>query len=172
LSGIAKLASEIGVNAVRKAEASAARSVQNVLGPDYEVVEFDESTGTSAEAAAAIGCAVAQIAKSIVFRSRGGSPVLVVASGVNRVDEKKVGALIGEKIDRADAHYVREMTGYAIGGVPPVGHRVPPKVLLDADLNSFESIWAAAGTPNAVFRLTPLQLRSLTGGAFADIAKR
>jgi prolyl-tRNA editing enzyme YbaK/EbsC (Cys-tRNA(Pro) deacylase) len=158
--------------AMRKAEASAARSVQNVLGPDYEVVEFDESTGTSAEAAAAIGCAVAQIAKSIVFRSRGGSPVLVVASGVNRVDEKKVGALIGEKIDRADAHYVREMTGYAIGGVPPVGHRVSPKVLLDADLNSFESIWAAAGTPNAVFRLTPLQLRSLTGGAFADIAKR
>jgi Cys-tRNA(Pro) deacylase len=157
---------------MRKAEASAACSIQNALGPDYEVLEFEDSTGTATEAAAAIGCAVAQIAKSILFRSTSGDPVLVVASGANRVDEKKVGVLIGEKIDRADAHYVREMTGYAIGGVPPIGHRVPPKVLLDADLKAFESVWAAAGTPNAVFRLTPLQLQSLTGGTFAEIAKR
>src|SRR5206468_12402570 len=142
-----------------------------LLGRDYEVVEFAVSTGTSAEAAAAIGCAVTQIAKSLVFRSKSGAPVLVVASGINRVDEKKVAALLAEKIERADADYVREMTGYAIGGVAPVGHRVQPKVLLDADLKSFESIWASGGTPNAVFRLTPTQLQSLTGGAFADIAK-
>ena len=157
---------------MRNAVAPAAQSVQAVLGPDYEVVEFDESTGTSAEAAAAIGCAVAQIAKSLVFRSKSGEPVLIVASGANRVDEKKVRALIGEKIERADAGYVTEVTGYAIGGVAPVGHRVRPKVLLDADLQPFELIWAAAGTPNAVFRLSPAQLQLLTGGAFAEIAKR
>ncbi len=136
------------------------------------MVEFEESTGTSAEAAAAIGCTLAQIAKSLVFRSASGKSVLVVASGVNRVDEKKVGRIIGEKIGRADADFVREMTGYAIGGVPPVGHRSQPLVLLDSDLNAFSEIWAAAGTPNAVFKLTPAQLQSLTGGAFADIAMR
>ena len=112
---------------MRNAVAPAAQSVQAVLGPDYEVVEFDESTGTSAEAAAAIGCAVAQIAKSLVFRSKSGEPVLIVASGANRVDEKKVRALIGEKIERADAGYVTEVTGYAIGGVAPVGHQVGRK---------------------------------------------
>jgi Cys-tRNA(Pro) deacylase len=146
--------------------------VQALLGTGYAVVEFDESTKTSAEAAAAIGCAIAEIAKSLVFRASSGGPVLVVASGANRVDEKKVGALIGEKIERADADYVLQMTGYMIGGVPPVGHRVPPKVLLDADLKSFETIWAAGGTPNAVFRLLTQELESLTGGRFADIARR
>jgi len=157
---------------MKPATAASALRVQGLLGPDYQVVEFDESTGTSAEAAAAIGCTLAQIAKSLVFRSAGGKPVLVIASGANRVDEKKAGALIGEKIGRADADFVREMTGYAIGGVAPIGHRVAPIVLLDADLNAFAEIWAAAGTPNAVFKLAPLQLQSLTGGQFADIAKR
>jgi len=156
---------------MRRAIAPAALRVQKLLGTAYSVVEFDESTGTSAEAAGAIGCTVAQIAKSLVFRARSGGPVLVVASGANRVDEKKVGALIGEKIERADADFVREMTGYAIGGVAPVGHRIQPKVLLDANLKSFETIWAAAGTPNAVFPLTPTQLQFLTGGQFADIAR-
>jgi len=157
---------------VKPASAAAALRVQGLLGPDYQVVEFDESTGTSAEAAAAIGCTLAQIAKSLVFRSAGGKPVLIIASGANRVDEKKAGALIGEKIGRADPDFVREMTGYAIGGVAPIGHRVAPLVLVDADLYSFTEIWAAAGTPNAVFKLTPSQLLSLTGGQFADIAKR
>jgi Cys-tRNA(Pro) deacylase len=157
---------------VRKAITPDALRVQALLGPGFAVVEFDESTKTSAEAAAAIGCSVAEIAKSLVFRTRSGGPVLVVASGANRVDEKKVGALIGEKIERANADYVLQMTGYGIGGVPPVGHRVPPRVLLDADLKSFEAIWAAGGTPNAVFRLVPQQLESLTGGRFADIARR
>jgi Cys-tRNA(Pro) deacylase len=146
--------------------------VQEVLGPQYEVLEFDERTATSAEAAAAVGCAVSQIAKSLVFRTRGGRPIMVVASGANRVDEKKVAAILGEKIERADAEFVRAMTGYAIGGVAPVGHATQVEVLLDTDLQAHDTIWAAAGTPNAVFRLTPSNLEQLTGGRFAEIAKR
>lgn len=156
---------------MKPATAAAARRVQEILGPDFAVVEFDASTRTAADAAAAIGCTVAQIAKSLVFRA-GDRPVLVVASGTNRVDEKKVSALLGEAIARADADFVREKTGYAIGGVAPVGHAVPPAILLDADLRRYETIWAAAGTPNAVFRLTPADLERLTGGRFVDIAKR
>jgi prolyl-tRNA editing enzyme YbaK/EbsC (Cys-tRNA(Pro) deacylase) len=116
---------------------------------------------------------VAEIAKSLLFRARdSGRPVLVVASGVNRVDEKKVAALIGEKIARADADFVRETTGFAIGGVPPVGHATAPVTLIDADLMAFETIWAAAGTPNAVFKLTPAALVELTGGRVAEVATR
>jgi len=96
--------------------------------------------------------------------------VLVVASGVNRVDEKKVAALIGEKISRADAEFVREHTGFAIGGVPPLGHASAPITLIDADLMPLASIWAAAGTPNAVFRLTPSDLVKLTNGKIGEIA--
>jgi prolyl-tRNA editing enzyme YbaK/EbsC (Cys-tRNA(Pro) deacylase) len=157
---------------VKPASAAAALRVQALLGAAYQVVEFEESTATSAEAAAAIGCTLAQIAKSLVFRAASGKSVLVVASGANRVDEKKVAIAIGEKIGRADPDFVREMTGYAIGGVAPVGHLVAPLVLLDSDLQAFSGIWAAAGTPNAVFKLTPAQLQSLTGGHFADTAKR
>lgn len=156
---------------MKPASAPAAKRVQEILGPGFAVVEFDASTKTSADAAAAIGCSVAQIAKSLVFRA-GETPVLVVASGTNRVDEKKVGALLGQKIERADADFVRERTGYAIGGVAPVGHASAPSVLLDADLRQYETIWAAAGTPNAVFRLTPADLERLTGAEFADVAKR
>jgi len=157
---------------MKPASAASALRVQEALGSTYQVVEFEESTGTSAEAAAAIGCTLAQIAKSLVFRSASGKSVLVVASGVNRVDEKKINQIIGEKIGRADPDFVREMTGYAIGGVAPIGHRTAPFVLLDADLQAISEIWAAAGTPNAVFKLTPAQLQSMTGGEYADIAKR
>ena len=147
--------------------------VQAILGDDFAVMEFDASTRTAEDAAKAIGCTVAQIAKSLVFRTRQSDrPLLVVASGVNRVDEKAVGRIIGEKIGRADADFVRGQTGFSIGGVPPVGHRVAPIVLLDEDLRTYPEIWAAAGTPNAVFKLTPGELESLTGGTFADIAKR
>jgi prolyl-tRNA editing enzyme YbaK/EbsC (Cys-tRNA(Pro) deacylase) len=114
---------------------------------------------------------VAEIAKSLVLRSASGRPVLVVASGVNRVDEKKVRVLLGEKIGRADADFVRDKTGYAIGGVPPIGHSVPPIVLIDQDLQRFPFLWAAAGTPNAVFKITPADLIRLTQGRVADIAK-
>ena len=151
----------------------AAQRVQAALaakGLDFEVREFPASTRTSAEAAAAIGCAVAQIAKSLIFRAKDSDrPVLVVASGVNRVDEKKVAAAIGEKIGRADAAFVRERTGFAIGGVPPLGHLEAPLVVLDEDLQAFEEIWAAAGTPNAVFRLSPADLPALAGGAFVSV---
>lgn len=158
---------------MRKATSPSALKIQSALGSDFEVLEFTESTRTAEEAAAAIGCTVAQIGKSLIFRTTETSrPVLVVASGINRVDEKKVAQAIGEKITRADADFVRAKTGYAIGGVPPVGHLSPPIVLLDEDLLNFDSIWAAAGTPNAVFRLTPAQLLHLTRGKFADTTKR
>ncbi|KZD06273.1 YbaK/EbsC family protein [Oceanibaculum pacificum] len=152
----------------------AAERVQGALaahGLGLEVREFPASTRTAADAAAAIGCAVAQIAKSLVFRAAStGRPVLVVASGANRVDEKKLSALIGEGIGKADADFVRARTGFAIGGVPPVGHLEPPIVVLDSDLFDLAEIWAAAGTPNAVFRLTPDQLQAITGGQVAAIA--
>jgi prolyl-tRNA editing enzyme YbaK/EbsC (Cys-tRNA(Pro) deacylase) len=153
---------------MKKAVAPSALRVQELLGPRYEVLEFDARTAT----AAAVGATVGQIAKSLVFRSRSGRPVLVVASGSNRVDESKVGAILGEPIGRADADFVRVNTGFAIGGVPPVGHAVTPTVLIDADLQAFDIIWAAAGTPNAVFRLRPADLPELTGGRFADVARR
>lgn len=157
---------------MKRATAASALRVQAVLGDRFEVMEFDASTRTSADAAAAIGCTVAQIAKSVIFRAAtSGRPVLVIASGPNRVDEKKVAQLIGEPLGRADADFVREQTGFAIGGVPPVGHATPPLVLIDASLQSMSVIWAAAGTPNAVFRLTPEDLVALTGGRVADVVK-
>jgi prolyl-tRNA editing enzyme YbaK/EbsC (Cys-tRNA(Pro) deacylase) len=150
-----------------------ARRVQEALaarGFDFQIREFPASTRTSAEAAAAIGCTVAQIAKSLIFRAkRSDRPVLVMASGVNRVDEKALAALVGEPIGRADADFVRRTTGFAIGGVPPVGHASPPITLIDRDLMGLQEIWAAAGTPNAVFRLTPPELVAVTGGQVADI---
>jgi len=152
-----------------------ARRVQDVLdsiGLGHRVMEHEGSTRTSEDAANSIGCTVAQIAKSLIFRAKeSGRPVLVIASGVNRVDEKAVGGLIGEKIERADPDFVRESTGYAIGSVPPLGRAVPPLVLIDADLLTFETIWAAAGTPNAVFQLTPAQLVSMTGGRVEAVKK-
>ena len=155
---------------MKPATAPSALRVQAVLGEKYEVLEFDAGTRTAADAAAAIGCTVAEIAKSLVFRGgASGRAVLVVASGANRVDERKVAALIGEKISRADAEFVRAKTGFAIGGVPPVGHAEPPLTLIDADLMLFETIWAAAGTPNAVFRLKPGDLEELTGGRLAEV---
>ncbi len=158
---------------MQPATAPSALRVQDLLGPDFQVVEFEESTRTSAEAAAAIGCDVAQIAKSLIFRAKdSGRSVLVVACGSNRVDEKAVARLLGEKIERADADFVRQATGFAIGGVPPIGHAEQPVIFLDADLQSLDTIWAAAGTPNAVFRLTPARLAALTGAGFHDIAKR
>ncbi len=153
-----------------KASAQRVQAALAASGFAFDVREFPESTRTSAEAAAAIGCTVGQIAKSLVFRSyQTGRPVLVIASGANRVDEKKIGRLIGEKIGRADAAFVREKTGFAIGGVPPVGHAEPPITLVDEDLLGFSEIWAAAGTPNAVFRLTPGDLTAMTGGQTADV---
>jgi prolyl-tRNA editing enzyme YbaK/EbsC (Cys-tRNA(Pro) deacylase) len=140
-------------------------------GLSNEVRELPDSTRSSAEAASALGCSVAQIAKSVVFRSGSGRPVLVVASGANRVDERKVEALLGDRLLRADADYVRERTGFAIGGVAPIAHATPPHVFLDDDLFAFDRVYAAAGTPFAIFALTPAELEALTGGRRADLRK-
>jgi len=153
----------------------AARRVALLLrerGHAGRIVMLPETGKTSAEAAAGLGCAVAQIAKSILFRRRDDdAPVLVIASGANRVDERKVAAQVGE-IGRADAKFVREKTGYAIGGVCPVGHATEPITLIDADLLALDSLWAAAGHPHAVFNLTAQELVALTGAPVVDVALR
>ncbi|RBP12287.1 prolyl-tRNA editing enzyme YbaK/EbsC (Cys-tRNA(Pro) deacylase) [Roseiarcus fermentans] len=156
---------------MKPASAPSALRVQAALGPRFAALEFDAGTRTAEEAARAIGCTAAEIAKSLVFRSASGRSVLVIASGANRVDEKKAAVILGEPIARADADFVREATGFAIGGVPPVAHATKPVVLIDETLMGFETIWAAAGTPNAVFRLTPAELVALTGGTIAAIAR-
>ena len=139
-------------------------------GIEAQVVEFEQPTRTSADAAAAIGCSVAEIAKSIVFRGKtSGQAVIVVASGDNRVSEAKVAEKLGEPLIRADADFVRAATGYVIGGVAPMGHSQPVKLLLDQDLRRFETVWAAGGTPFSVFPLRPDQLHSLTGADWSDI---
>ncbi|WP_043519261.1 YbaK/EbsC family protein [Achromobacter arsenitoxydans] len=142
------------------------------LGHDKPVVILPQTGKTSAEAAAGLGCEVAQIAKSIIFRrASDNAPVLVIASGSNRVDEAKVASQVGP-LAKADAKFVRDMTGYAIGGVCPIGHAVKPVMLLDADLFNYDSLWAAAGHPHAVFNLTPAQLAGMTGAPVADVALR
>lgn len=130
---------------------------------------LDASARTSQEAADALGVAVGQIAKSVVFRRKAdAAAVLVVTSGDRRVDEKKVAAHVGA-IGRADAEFVKARTGFVIGGVSPVGHLEPPVILIDRELYRFELIWAAAGHPNGVFALTPADLERLTGAPVADV---
>ena len=150
-----------------------ARRVQEALaasGAPCEVLELPASTRTAADAAAAVGCAVAQIAKSIVFRTvQERKPVLVIASGANRVNESKIAAYLGEAIEKADADFVRAQTGFAIGGVPPVGHAQPITTIVDEDLLVLGEVWAAAGTPNAVFKLAAANLPALTEGAVMSI---
>ena len=122
------------------------------LGFPYQVVELPQTTRSAAEAAEVIGCRVEQIAKSLVFKGkRTNKPVLVIASGTNRVQEKKVGALIAESLEKADADFVRQHTGFVIGGVPPVGHLERLEVFIDEELLQYTEIWAAAGNPHAVF---------------------
>ncbi len=154
---------------------SSAQKVQDALasrGVTLQVVEMPSSTRTSAEAALAVGCDVAQIAKSLVFKGKASErPLLVIASGSNRVDEKKLAALFGEKIEKPDADYVRARTGFVIGGVPPVGHSESLTTLIDEDLLQHAEIWGAAGTPNALFRLTPAQLVEITGGDVVDVKR-
>lgn len=151
---------------------ASAQRVQEALrakGYSNRVVEMPDSTRTAADAAAACGCTVAQIAKSILFKAPDGDPVLVITSGSNRVDTGKVGALLGARPGKADADFVRDSTGYAIGGVPPLGHAGPVRIFIDADLIQFDEIWAAAGTPKCVFKLAPSELEAMTGGTVADI---
>jgi prolyl-tRNA editing enzyme YbaK/EbsC (Cys-tRNA(Pro) deacylase) len=131
-------------------------------GVATEVREFPEGTRTAPEAAAAVGCEVGQICKSLVFRV-GAEPLLVIASGANRVDEARFGAV------KADAAYVREHTGFAIGGVPPFGHARPIDTVVDEDLLRYDVVWAAAGTPRAVFSIAPAALVTVSGGRVARV---
>lgn len=145
----------------------------HALGMPADIVEFGTSTRTSAEAAVAIGCEVAQIAKSVVFRGKTTDRcIIVIASGADRVDEKKLHAELGEKVARADAAFVRERTGFAIGGVAPVGHIGEVSVLVDRALWSLDPIWAAAGTPNAVFRLSADDLHRIPGIRVVDVRQQ
>jgi prolyl-tRNA editing enzyme YbaK/EbsC (Cys-tRNA(Pro) deacylase) len=146
------------------------REALRQLGSAAEPVQLEGTARSAAEAASAIGCSVAQIAKSLVFRAADGSAVLVVASGANRVAEAKVAAALGQAIGKADAEFVRQATGFAIGGVPPVGHATALRVFLDADLRRLDPIWAAAGHPHAVFRTTAAELERLTGGRVIELA--
>ena len=152
---------------------ASAQRVQEALdaaGLRCRVVEHEASARTSAEAASLLGCDVAQIAKSLVFRRGAEGAVLVIASGANRVDEAKVAALLSEPIGRADAAFVRQATGYAIGGIPPLGHATPMPVLVDRKLTEFDIVYAAGGTPNALFPIAPADLVRASGGTVADVA--
>jgi prolyl-tRNA editing enzyme YbaK/EbsC (Cys-tRNA(Pro) deacylase) len=141
------------------------------LGHDRPVVMLESTGKTSAEAALALNCAVAEIAKSIVFRRKADdSAVVVIASGIHRIDERKVAALVGE-IGKADAKFVKERLGFAIGGVSPIGHIGHSMVLIDSNLLQLQSVWAAAGHPHAVFNLTPAQLLRMTGAPVQDLVE-
>ena len=152
------------------ASAQKVQAALQQLGMTLQVVELPDTTRSASDAAQAIGCGVEQIAKSLVFRSKQTQrPILIIASGTNRVNEKRIGELLGEPIEKADADFVRQKTGYAIGGVPPVGHTEQPVVFIDEDLLHYDEIWAAAGTPHAVFRLLPADLVTMTNGRVVAI---
>jgi Cys-tRNA(Pro) deacylase len=147
---------------------SSAQRVQEALqghGLSCEVVQMQDTTRSAEDAARAVGCEVGQIVKSLIFEGKQShQPVLVVTSGANRVNEKTIGQKLAESIKMASPEFVREMTGFAIGGVPPIGHRHALKIFIDEDLLQYEEIWAAAGTPHAVFKLTPEDLKTITNG--------
>lgn len=152
---------------------ASARRVQDALaaaGLACRITEHAATARTSAEAAGLLGCDVAQIAKSLVFRRGVDAAVLVIASGANRVDEAKVAALLREPVARAEASFVRQATGYAIGGIPPLGHATPMPVLVDRDLVAFDVVYAAGGTPNALFPIAPDDLVRASRGIVADVA--
>ena len=151
-----------------------ARSVQDALakkGLTCNVIELSASARTAQDAASTIGCEVAQIVKSLIFKTKQTlKPVLILASGPNRVNEKVIETHIGEKITKADADFTREITGFAIGGIPPIGHKQKiDLIFIDEDLLKFQSIWAAAGTPNAVFNLQGKDLLAMTSGKVISI---
>jgi prolyl-tRNA editing enzyme YbaK/EbsC (Cys-tRNA(Pro) deacylase) len=141
------------------------REALEARGFASRVVALDRTARGATEAAAALGCRVEQIVKSLVFRGGlTGRPVLVLVGGANRVDEGKISDLISEPVEKADAGYVREKTGFSIGGVPPVGHAEEPATFVDEDLLREEEVWAAAGHTHAVFGLSPTELLKVTGG--------
>jgi prolyl-tRNA editing enzyme YbaK/EbsC (Cys-tRNA(Pro) deacylase) len=161
---------DVSMSGSLSASAKKVQDALNSLGMTLEVVELPDSTRTAIEAAQAVGCQVGQIVKSLVFKSkRSERPVLVIASGANRVNEKIIEKLIGEPLGKADAEFVRLHTGFGIGGVPPVGHSEKLQTFIDGDLIQYATVWAAAGTPHAVFQLNPADLPRMTGGLVVDL---
>ena len=152
---------------------SSARKVQQALneyGVSCQVVEMPQTTRTADDAARAAGCQVGQIVKSLIFKGKKTQqPILVATSGANRVNEKKIANIISEPLAKADAEFVREKTGFAIGGVAPVGHVQQIRIFIDEDLLQYNEIWAAAGTPKAIFKLTPQELQKITGGQVVSV---
>jgi len=139
-------------------------------GLAVRVIEHETAARTSAQAAETLGCSIAEIAKSLIFRgAETGTAVLVVASGENRIDLNKIAALLREPVVKPDAAFVREATGYAIGGIPPLGHAQPLRTLVDQSLLRFQTVFAAGGTPNAMFPIAPADLVRVTGGQVADV---
>jgi len=155
--------------------AQAVQTALNALGVSYVVQELPSSTRTAQDAANSIGCELSQIVKSLLFCSQTKHPILVLTSGSNRVDTQKIANLVGESVAKADADFTRRVTGFAIGGIPPLrdhpygGNPSISHVFIDEDLLKFTSCWAAAGTPNAVFCLTTNDLITLSGGKVVDI---
>jgi prolyl-tRNA editing enzyme YbaK/EbsC (Cys-tRNA(Pro) deacylase) len=152
----------------------ASQRVQDALqaaGLDCQVRHMARTTRSAEEAAAACGCAVGQIVKSLVFRgARSGTPYLLLVSGANRVDEKRVAERLGEPLQRPDAQYVRDTTGFAIGGIPPLGHDRTLATYMDPALLGHAVVWAAAGTPDAVFPVAPADLANATGAVIIPVA--
>ncbi|PWH12706.1 MAG: prolyl-tRNA editing protein [Anaerolineae bacterium] len=150
-----------------------AQKVQDTLkalGYSFVVIESETPTKTAEQAAAFAGCLLGQIVKSLIFQGlNSGKAILVLTSGANRVDEKRLSEYVGEPIGRASPELVRNTTGFAIGGVPPIGHVQKVETYLDEDLMQYESIWAAAGTPNSLFQLTPAALQEMTGAKVAQV---
>lgn len=144
------------------------RAALRAAGIESDIVTFSQSTRTAADAAAAIGTSEARIVKSLVFLALD-EPILALVSGPNRVDTRKLSALVGAPIKRADAEQARAATGFVIGGIPPVGHVSPLRVYVDHDLLQWDQLWAAAGTPNSVFAITPDDLLRISGGTVVDL---
>ena len=146
------------------------QNLLNELGYAYSVIEHAESTRTAQEAADRAGCELGQIVKSLIFKGKdSGKPILILVSGPNRVNEKQIGEYAGEAIGKADADFVRTTTGFAIGGVPPVGHAEAMDTYLDEDFLKYATIWAAAGTPNAIFELKTEDLQKMTNGKVVKV---
>ena len=155
------------------ASATRVQAALDSAGVQTRVVEMPESTRTAADAAKAVGCEIGQIAKSLVFRGlSSGDAILVITSGANRVDEGLVAQAAGERIEKASAGFAKEQSGFAIGGVPPVGHTTRMRTFIDQDLLGYDLIWAAAGTPHAVFQFSAFELPRMTGGTVIAVTQR
>ena len=144
------------------------KAALDALSLDCEVVNLPDSTRTAAEAAQAVGCTVGEIAKSLVFRA-GDRAVVAVVCGDDRLDPARLGEAVGGEVRRADAKFVRAATGFAIGGVPPLGHAAPVALFMDCGLFRFERVWAAAGSPFSVFAIEPARLRDAGGARVAEL---